>query len=224
MPAAAALEGSVFQHQTVVLGFGLSLDALAMGGGHGVDVLAHAGGAHEGHATHPRIGEEEFGFVTAAGDQVDHALGQAGFVEKLEQTDARGGDHAGGLEDQGVAGDDAQRQHPAEGDHGREVEGGDAGEDAQRLAVAHGVVAGGHVHEGLALGEHGSGHAHFAALDDLDDLAPGFVQVLAQLAGAHVGKFILVLLEEGLPVEQHLGALLDGKIGPGLRRPCGRRR
>ena len=90
MPAAARCEGGVFQHQTVVLGFGLSLDALAVSGGYGVDVLAHAGGAHEGDATHARIGEQQFGFVTAAGDQVDHALGQTGLVEKLEQADTRG--------------------------------------------------------------------------------------------------------------------------------------
>jgi hypothetical protein len=47
---------------------------------------------------------------------------------------------------------DAQENHPAEGDHGREVEGGYTGEHAERLAVAHGVVPGEHVHEGFALG------------------------------------------------------------------------
>ena len=174
----------------MVLGLGLGLDALAVGGGDGVDVLADVGGADEGDAAHQRVGQQDLGLVAAAGDDVDDALGQPGLLEQLEQADAGGRHHAGGLEHEGVAGDDAQRDHPAEGDHGREVEGGDAGEHAERLAVAHGVVPGGHVHERLALGDHGSGDADFAAFDDLDDLAAGLVEVLAHLAGADVGELL----------------------------------
>lgn len=43
-----ALQIAVLQNQSVVLCLTLSLDPLAVGGGLGVDFLAHAGGAHEG--------------------------------------------------------------------------------------------------------------------------------------------------------------------------------
>ena len=211
-----ALERGVGQDKTVVLGFGLSLDAFAVSGSHGVDVLAHVGGAHEGHPTHQRMGEQDLRLVTAACDHVHDALGQPGFLQQFHEADRRGRHHGSGFKHEGVAGDDAERDHPAPGDHGREVEGGDACEHAERLAVAHRVVSGGDVHEGFALDEHGSGHTHFAAFDDLDDLAPGLIEVLAHFARADVGELLHVLLEQSFPAVEHLGALLDGEIAPGL--------
>ena len=59
MPAAARSREASSKHETVVLGFGLGLDALAVSGGDGVDVLAYAGGANEGDAAHLGMGEEE---------------------------------------------------------------------------------------------------------------------------------------------------------------------
>ena len=148
-------------------------------------------------------------------------FGQPGFLQQLEQPHARGRHQAGGLEHEGVAGDDGQRDHPAPGDHGREVERSDAGEHAERLAVGHGVVTGGDVHERLALGDHRSGDTHLATLDDLDDLAHGLVEVLADLAGAGVGKLVGVRLEQGLPLVEHLGALLHRQLRPTPDTPCG---
>ena len=216
-----ALERGVGEHEAVVLGFGLSLHALAVGGGDGVDMLADVRGAHEAHAAHQRMGHQDLGLDPAAGHDVDDALGQPGLLKQLEQTGGGGRHHAGGFKHEGVAGDDAQRDHPAEGDHGREVEGGDTREHAQRLAVTHGVVPGGHVHERLALGDHGSGDGDLAPFDDLDDLAPSFIEVLAHLTRADVSELFHVLFEQGFPLEHNLGALLDGQCGPGLERLVG---
>ena len=159
----------------MVFGLRLRLDALAVGGGDGVDVLADRRGADEADAADGRVLEQDFGLFLFGGHHVDDALGQAGLVEHVEQQVAGQRHGVGGLEHEGVAAGYAERQHPAEGDHGREVEGSDAGEHAERLAVADRVVAGGHVHQRLALHEHRGADGDVDRLDDLDDLAAGLV-------------------------------------------------
>ena len=74
----------------------------------------------------------------------------------------------------------------------------------------------GRVHERFAFDDVGAATPHL--FDDLDDLAHGLVEVLADLAQADVGKLIGVLsAEKRLPLEKHLGALLCGQPGPGRR-------
>jgi len=89
MPAAARSREASGQHQAVVLGFGLSLDAFTVGGGHGVDVPADIGGADETDAPDQRVGQQQFGFFAAAGDHVDDALGQTGLKQQLKQGGSR---------------------------------------------------------------------------------------------------------------------------------------
>ena len=59
MPRGRTLERGVVEDEAVVLGFGLRLDALAVGGGDAVDVLAHRGGADERDAADERVGEQD---------------------------------------------------------------------------------------------------------------------------------------------------------------------
>ena len=73
-----------------------------------------------------------------------------------------------------------------------------------------------------ALHQHGGGDGRLARLDDLDVLAPGLVQVLAQLLRGDAGQLLDVQLDQGLPAIEHLGAHGDGLVGPGGKGPIGR--
>ena len=210
-----ALQIAVLQNQSVVLGLALSLNALAVSGGHGVDVLADLGGADEGDGLHAGIGQEQLGLLTGAGDQVHNALGEAALgVEQLHDAHGGQGGVGGGLQHHGVTGGDGQRHHPAPGDHGREVEGHDAGHNAQRHAVGSGIKAGGHLQGGGTLADEGGGAGQLGGLDGLEHVAAGLGQVLAQLLGTQNGQLVQVIHQDVAPLEHHLGALAQRGLGP----------
>ena len=123
------------------------------------------------------------------------------------------------LEDEGVAAGDGDGIHP-ERHHGREVEGRDAGADAERLADGLAVNAAGDVLQRLA---HEQGRHAAGELDHLDaalHVAARLDEGLAVLAGVAADQLIEVLLQQRLEAEEDAGAVGRRRFPPGRgRRP-----
>ena len=162
--------------------------------------------------------EEDLGFVAAGGDDVEHAGGQARLVPQLGDAQRALRREARRLQHQRVAGDDADRRHPALRNHRREVPRRDAGEDADRLVEANRVVAGGDVGERIALHDVRRAAGELDDLDDLEDVALRLVPLLAVLLGAEVGQLVEMRVEQRLHPEQHLDPLADRRVAPGGKR------
>ena len=209
------LEDGVLEDQCVVLGLGERLHALTCTRRGLVDVLAHGGGADEGDAPDGRVHQQAVGLDAGAGDEVGDTLGQAGLDQELHHAHRGLRDHRSCLQHEGVAGGDAERQHPTHRDHRREVVRRDACEHTQRLAVGRGVVATGDVHRGVALHQV---VRRARALDDLDGLqhiTAGLGEDLAHLGGQQDAQLVQVLVEELLEAEHQLDALRQRGGGPG---------
>ena len=209
------VEVGVGQDDRVVLRPAQGLDALAVRGGGLVDVLGDRGGADEGDAVHVRVGQEAVdGFLVAVQDLED-AVGQAGLLPQLGQQHRGGGVALGGLEDEGVAGGDRHRRHPQR-HHDREVERGDAGDDAERLAEGEDVDPGGDLVRVVALEQLRDAAGELDDLQAAADLALGVGEDLAVLGGDQFGELVHVGRDEFAELEQHGGALGQGDVAPGI--------
>ena len=201
----------------VVLRAAERLDALAGGGAGAVDVLGDGRGADEADGLDGGVGEDGVDGGLVAVDDVEDAVGKAGLLEHLGDQDGGAGVALAGLEDEGVSAGQGYGEHP-HGDHGGEVEGGDAGDDAEGLA--HGVA----VHAGADL------LCEFALeklwnscgkLDDLEaagGLAAGVGEDLAVLAVDERGDLVEAALEDLAEAEEDAGAAqrrLGGPLGEG---------
>ena len=118
------------------------------------------------------------------------------------------------LEHEGVAAGDGHRIHP-EGDHRREVEGGDAGADAERLANGLAINAAGDVFQRLAHQQRGRAAGELNHLDAAFDIAARFDERLAVFAGVEADQLLEMLLQQGLETEQDSGAVSGGRFRPG---------
>ena len=196
-----ALQHAIFHDQRMVLRLREGLDALAGATGGLVDVHADGGRTDERDALDVRIHQQAVGLDAATGDQIDDAPRHAGFDQQFEH--AHGGlrHHRRGLQHEGVASGDGERNHPAHGDHGREIEGDDTGEHAERLAVGHRVISGRHIHAGVALHQVMGRTGTLDDLDGLQHVAPGFRQAFAHFGGQQRGEFVQIPVEELLEAE-----------------------
>src|SRR5205823_426064 len=124
--------------------------------------------AYEADGADQRVREEGIDGFFVAVEDVEDACGDAGVDEHLAQEVGREGDALGGFEDEGVAAGDGDGEHP-ERDHGGEIEGGDAGADADGMARCFAVDIAGDVGEGRAHEEAGDAAGElndfYAALD-----------------------------------------------------------
>ncbi len=166
-------------------------------------------------------GERRSGAFAVAGEDVDHALGEAGFHEELGQAQPGERGLLGQLEDDGIAGRQGRAQLP--GSHQqREVPGDDLADDADGLAQGVGkVVAGERNGEGAA-GDLGgpSGHVAEEVDGERNVGGAGHGQRLAVVHGFELGKFFEMLLQQvGEFVEQPAalrgGDALGGELAPG---------
>ena len=127
--------------------------------------------------------------VAVAGDHVDDALRDAGFLEHLDEVQRRQRRLRRGLEDDGVAADQRRDDLPRRDRH-REVPRRDDRADAERLAHRHRELV-------AQLGRHGlpehaaplAGHVE-GHVDGLLHVAAGLVEDLAHLA-RHVARELL---------------------------------
>ena len=178
------------------------------------------GGADEGDGIDAGVGEDIGDQVTIAGNNVEQAVGQAGLLVEAGDDQRGAGDNRGNLEDEGVTGGQGDRMHP-HGDHGREVEGANAGDDAD------GLTQGMHIHAGrrlvgeLALEGSIDAAGKVDGLTAAGDLAEGVAVGLAALAHDGVSNLILVIDDELAELEHDVHALGQGGAAPLLLRVAG---
>ena len=206
----------------VVLGAAERLHALAGARGALVDELRDGGRADERDAGDAGVVADALDDLAAAVHEVDHARRQQlDVVDQLEDRLLRERHLLGGLEHERIAAGHGERQEP-HGHHGREVEGADGPEDADRLPVGLAVDVRRDVLEVAAL--HRGGHRR-GALDHLDraaDLGEGVRQRLAHVLRDQVGEALLVL-DERLAQREHAARALDrGRAAPGREGLLGR--
>lgn len=201
----------------VVLGAAEALGALAVGGGGLVDVLGDRGGADEADGLDALVGEQHVDDGLVAVDDVEHAGGQPGLDEQLGQAQRHGRVALGRLEHERVSARDGRAGLPQR-DHRGEVERGDAGDDAERLAHRVDVDAGaGGVGE-LALEQVRDAGGELDHLEAALDVALGVGDGLAVLGGQQPGQVLHVVLHELQELHQHPGALLRVERRPFLLR------
>ena len=130
----------------------------------------------------------------------------------------------GGLDDEGVAGRDRERQEP-ERHHRRKVEGRDRRADADRLTDDLAVDAGRDVLQAVAHHQRRRPAGDLHALDAPAHAAARLVEGLAVLAGDGRGELLEVLLEQLPEAEEESGANDRRRVSPGgeglLRRGDG---
>ena len=176
-----------------------------------------ARGADEADGLDGGVGEDGVDGGLVAVDDVEDAVGEAGFLEHLGEEDGGGGVALGGLEDEGVAAGEGEREHP-ERDHGGEVEGRDAGDDAERLAHGPGVDAGADLLGELAFEELGDAGGVLDVFEAAHDFAFGVGEDLAVLAVEEGGDLVHAGLEDVAEAEEDAGAAerrLRGPVGEG---------
>ena len=196
------------------------LDALAVGDAGVLDDVGHRGGAHEGDRVDAGVLKDLGDHGAVAGDDVEDAVGQAGLLVELGRQQCRRGRGRGRLENEGVAGGDGDGVHP-HGHHGREVEGADAGDDADRLAQGVDVHAGGDVEGVLALEGQVDGCGEVEGLAPALDLTDGVGVVLAVLGHDHLGHLVGVVQDQLAHAEHDGGALGQRDLRPLLLGAAG---
>ncbi len=162
--------------------------------------------------------EDRVDHFLVAVDHLQQPFGRAGFAEQFGQAHRHRGVAFRRLQDKGVAGGDRHAEHPHR-DHRREVERGDPGADAERLAHridvdartgALGVFALEHLRDAAGVFDH---------LEPALDVASGVVDHFAVLARQQFGELLHVILDQLLVAKHHPRALLRVGRGPaGLDR------
>ncbi len=151
--------------------------------------------------------------LARAMDDVQYALGESRLEKYLGQPLSPEWRPLGRLEDERVPRDDGEREHPKR-DHHREVEGWDAGADADRVAVEILVDAARDVAQGTALEERRRAAREIDHLDAAPHLAPRLLERLAVVARDDRSQLFEVLLEQSLEPEHQAHALHQGCARP----------
>ncbi len=154
--------------------------------------------------------------VLAALHNIEYAIGQAGLLEQVGDHQARARIALGGLEHEGIAACQRDREHPHRHHH-REVEWRDAGHHAQRLAQVPVVDAAADVVGKVSLEQVRDATGELHHLDAARDFALGIGEHLAVLARDGGGQGIVVLVEQLLELEQDARTLERRGLGPGRR-------
>ena len=106
-------------HDHVVLGAAQRLHALSGRGAARIDVVRDRGRADEAHRLDVGMVEDGVDRLLVAVHDVQHAVGEAGLLEEIEDQHRRGRIALRRLQHEGVAAGDRHRMHP-ERHHGRE--------------------------------------------------------------------------------------------------------
>ena len=175
--------------------------------------VSHRGGTHKADGVNARVGEDVAHQVAVTSNYVEQTVGQAGLLVEASYEVRGAGNRGGYLEDEGVTGGQGYRVHP-QWHHGREVEGANASDDADRLT--HGVyvyTAGGLVGEFTLESSVNAAHkVHSFATTG--NLTQGVTVSLAAFAHDNVGQLVSVLDHELTELEHNVYALSQGNAGP----------
>ena len=202
----------------MVLGAAEALHALSVGAAGRIDVFGNRGRADKADRLDARIGEQRIDRLLVAVDHIEDAGGQARLEEQLGNPHRHRRIALGRLEDEGIAAGDRGRALPQR-DHRREIERGDAGDDAERLAERIKVDAGAGVVAEFALHQMRDAAGEFDHLEAALDVALGVDEGLAVLGGQQPRQVVVFGLHQLQELEHHPGAPLRVGRGPGrLRR------
>ena len=160
---------------------------------------------------------EKVDCVLAPVDNVEDAIWESRLCGELCDHHRRRRHLFRGLEDKGVAGADCDWEHP-EGNHGREVEGRNARDDAKRLLHGDGVHVPANCLHGLAHHECGHANGMLHHLDAAKHIPVGVWLRLAVLLDDGPRNLVLVLVQERVELHQDAGSLLDGDLAPPFLR------
>ena len=215
------VEVGIRQHQHVVLRAAERLHPLALLGGLLVDVAGDRGGADEGDRCHVRVLDERIDRNLVAVHHVEDAVGQARLSEQFGHPVGRGRVFLGGLQDDGVARRDRDREEPQR-HHRREVERADDADDAERFAGRVHVNTGRHVLAVLALHEARDAGRQLDDLEAARDLAHRIREHLAVLRSEDSREIFGTLVEQLAEFEDDPLPLREGGVRPGGEGGLGR--
>ena len=184
------LKVGVSEHDVGALAAEFEGDGLDVLGAALHDSLAHRRGAGEDHLAHELVIDEALAdHRSLAGQNLQHAFGNAGLKCKLAKTDGGERSDLGGLEHHGAAGRKRRRESPA-GDWHREVPRHDDADDTDRLLERHVDATG---HRNLATEEALGGAAVVLQnIGDVVDLPPGIADGVAGVDDLQKCELILV--------------------------------
>src|SRR5258708_519806 len=172
-------------------------------------------GASERKLANDGIGSE-FGadFFGGAGDDVEHAFGDASALGEFGEGQCGEGSLGGGLDDYGAAG--SERGAGLAGDHGeREIPRGDAGDHADGLLDDDDAFIGLVLGNGVAVDALGFFTEPFEEGGGVGNFALGFGEGLALLEGHEAGEIVLILHHQVEPAAKYGGSFLGGLLAPG---------
>ena len=188
-----------------------------------VDVPGDRRGADEAHGRDVRVLEDPVDRDLVALDDVEHAVRDAGLLEQLGQVDRGRGVLLRGLEDERVPARDRVPEHPHR-DHRREVERGDPGDDAERLADQVDVDAAGGLLGVAALHEVRRRRVANSRFSRPRATSPRASDGHLAVLRGEVGRDLVAMLLHEVPDPEHdLGALRERRRAPGRERRPRRR-
>ncbi len=201
---------------------------LAAGGAGLVDVAGDRGRADEADGLHVGVLQQPVDGHLVALDDVEDAVGQPRLLPQVGHQQRRPRVALRGLEDERVAARDGDREHPHR-HHGREVERGDPGDHAERLAQRERVDVGRDVLREAALEQVRDAAGELDDLQAARDLTEGVGVDLAVFGRDQGGEGVAVGVQQLPEPEEHVGALDQRRVPPGgegglRRRPPRRRR
>jgi hypothetical protein len=136
----------------------------------------------------------------------EHAVGQPGLLPQLGKEQRRRWVLLGRLEHEAVSAGDGAGEHPHR-HHGREVEGRDAGHDAEGLKDRVDIDGGRGLFGVPTLEQVGHATGELDVLEAAANLALGVGEHLAVLGGDERRDLLAVPVDEFAQVEEHLGPL-----------------
>ena len=217
------LEVGVIQHDERVLAAHFELDLLhrVAGDAGGRDLAAGRDRAGEGDRVHVLVLEQCLADDRAAAHhQVEHALGQAGALDDVDQRPGRPGDEVGRLDHDAVAVGERRGDLPGR-DGDREIPGRDHADDADRLAGDLDADAGTHGRDALAIQAQALAGEEGEDLAGAGGLADAFRQGLAFLARQQAAELVLAGEDLVGGLLQDFVALLRGGAAPGREGSLG---
>ena len=198
----------------MVLGAAERLYALAVGRSGRVDVLGDRGRADEGHCGDVWVLEDAIDGNLVSLHDVEHALGQARLPEQISDEQRDRGILLARLQYEGVSGGDRIGEHPHR-HHGREVERGDAGHHAERLADREDIDPGRGLLGKVPLHQLRDAAGKLDVLDSSGQLATGVARDLAVLDRHQFGDLVAIGKDELMEGEHDFRPSRQGRRTPG---------
>ena len=156
------------------------LHALAIGRSTRIDVMANRGGADKADRANIGMIKDRVDSFLVAIHHIHHTVGRAGLGHQTGQHHRRTGITLGWFQNKGVAAGQRHREHPHR-HHRREIERGDTGHNANRLAQRIHIHTAGNLRRIFTFQRMRNAAGKFNNLQPAGNLALGIIKGLAML-------------------------------------------